>query len=335
MDGNRKRIFFIDFIKALSIIMVIITHSNITGIIRNKYLFQFTIDMAVPFFIIITGYTYTMSLENKKINSTKEWFRFENFSHKLIRLVPAFVFALLIEIIYAIHLGYDLKRIAVDIIKTGAYGQGGYYFWILLQILIVFPFMINLLKKDYISGTITIISIHLLSELLIHHFNVNILIYRLLFVRYIIFIWLGITLFYYKDKIKLRHVWLPAFWSFLFIYSISFLGYQVRLFTYWTGTSLPTAFYPFLFIFLLQKIDNLKINKKVENIIVIIGRASYHVYLVQMVYYFSPISNTLITKIGLLKAISINIIICIVIGVMYYALENIILYRIKNIRYSN
>ena len=185
--------------------------------------------------------------------------------------------------------------------------------------------MICILKKDYLSGSIAIISVHLLSEILIHYFNVEILIYRLLFIRYIIYVWLGITFYYFKEKIKLNHVLLLGIWSFMYIYSISYLGYKVKLFTYWTGTSLPVAFYPFLLIYLFKKVDKLKINDRLKNTVIIIGKASYHIYLVQMFYYFMPISNSLIAKFGLKATLFFNELICITIGIAFYKIESIII----------
>ena len=51
-----KRNQFIDVLKGICIIFVIITHYNWSNAARLKYFFPFWIDMAVPIFMIISGY---------------------------------------------------------------------------------------------------------------------------------------------------------------------------------------------------------------------------------------------------------------------------------------
>lgn len=65
---EEKRNTFLDIIKAFCILFVIITHDTISEETRQRFLFNFWIDMAVPLFMIISGYVYAASFERNKIS---------------------------------------------------------------------------------------------------------------------------------------------------------------------------------------------------------------------------------------------------------------------------
>lgn len=62
-EGKLSRNGFLDIIKAFCILFVIITHDSISDSFRLKTLFPFWINMAVPMFMIISGYVYAISFE--------------------------------------------------------------------------------------------------------------------------------------------------------------------------------------------------------------------------------------------------------------------------------
>lgn len=63
-----KRNKQLDIIKGICIIFVIVTHFAWTTNERLKYGFPFWIDMAVPIFMVITGYVSAASYEKKKLS---------------------------------------------------------------------------------------------------------------------------------------------------------------------------------------------------------------------------------------------------------------------------
>jgi len=65
---SRSRNFSIDLLKTISILFVVITHFAYPSDFRQKLLFPFYIDMAVPIFMIISGYNYYNSCESKNQN---------------------------------------------------------------------------------------------------------------------------------------------------------------------------------------------------------------------------------------------------------------------------
>lgn len=87
---------------------------------------------------------------------------------------------------------------------------------------------------------------------------------------------------------------------------------------YWKIVSAPMMFYALFFIIIFLKYFNKKNGKLLEKIIILISKASYHIFLVQMVYF------------GILKLkfynngldYLIDIFICISIGILYFFLES-------------
>ena len=66
---TQKRNHFVDVLKGICIIFVIFTHASWTDEQRVKLLFPFWIDMAVPFFMLVSGYVYTKSFQKNGIET--------------------------------------------------------------------------------------------------------------------------------------------------------------------------------------------------------------------------------------------------------------------------
>ena len=63
--GKQSRLNYLDFYKGICIIFIIITHYSWNDNERLHYLFPFWIDMAVPVFMVITGYVTSLSFQNR------------------------------------------------------------------------------------------------------------------------------------------------------------------------------------------------------------------------------------------------------------------------------
>ncbi|MBQ4373752.1 MAG: hypothetical protein II785_06565, partial [Lachnospiraceae bacterium] len=59
----RKRIYFLDYMKAICVLMVIITHIDWAN--KNRMIFLLVINMAVPIFMIISGFNFDMSYHRR------------------------------------------------------------------------------------------------------------------------------------------------------------------------------------------------------------------------------------------------------------------------------
>ena len=62
-EGKKQRIEFLDYLKAVCVIMVIITHYGWED--KTSPFFTMLINMAVPVFMIVSGYNFAMSNRKK------------------------------------------------------------------------------------------------------------------------------------------------------------------------------------------------------------------------------------------------------------------------------
>jgi surface polysaccharide O-acyltransferase-like enzyme len=328
---QNSRIFAFDYLKALCILFVIITHLAVTDVLRKDFLYPFWIDMAVPIFMIISGYVYSLSCEKRHISSINNWFTYKNFKPKFMRILNPFFITYFIEVVifyvYYTHTNTEFTPIQYLIIFiTGGWGPGSYYVPVLIQLLLLFPLLYFLFKKSPLYGALTIICAQIVLEIIIHGLSISVDIYRLLFFRYMIFILFGMILYYYKDRIRPIHLCLSFVVGGGFILATNYLGYTPILFTYWTTTSLPTAFYTFVMVFLFLRIfecdavKKIHIPEEISNTFCLLGRASFHIYLTQMVYYatiYTVVRNLLPLPLELI----ISIIVCCAAGVVFYCFE--------------
>lgn len=58
-EQGKQRIDFLDYLKAICVIMVIITHYDWAN--KSSPVFTMLINMAVPVFMIVSGYNFAMS----------------------------------------------------------------------------------------------------------------------------------------------------------------------------------------------------------------------------------------------------------------------------------
>lgn len=92
----------LDFFKGVAIIFVVIGHCNWTYEQRMKFGFPFWIDMAVPIFMIISGYVYAKSYERRHIETIEEAWAPNNTLDKFIRFTVPYVISYIIEILIRI-----------------------------------------------------------------------------------------------------------------------------------------------------------------------------------------------------------------------------------------
>lgn len=222
--GKIENIKGIDYVKAFAILSVLILHLYLPEEIDRKYFLHLYTLVGVPIFMIVSGHNYTLSFEcNNKV-----WFSKNNLSKKLKRIVLPYIYILLLELILIFKLEkferYRSKEALISIfLISGGNGPGGYYSPTVIQIiliyfplLLIFNIYLNKIIKKYkafISLFIVII-IEAIYEICINYLGREydeILIqeiYRIVALRHIVFLQLGIILYYNKKIIleKLKYI---------------------------------------------------------------------------------------------------------------------------------
>ena len=336
--NKKKDIKEINYIKAFAMFSVLILHLSIPEEYSKKYILSLYTVIGVPIFMIITGHNYMLSYEKSNVY-LKKWFDWENLYKKLKRVLFPYIYIILAEIIVVFikndFLEYrSIKSILFFCIKGGT-GPGSFYGPTLIQIILFyFPILlffniciIRTNKERYraIYSLIIVFIFEFLYEIFINYMKdiySEILvqqIYRMIAMRHIVFLQVGIILYYYKEKIFKNFIKIIPFSivGAIYIYMVDCKGYILFPYYYWKEVATPMVFYALFFIVIILKyLKNIDKNF-FESIINTIGKASYHIFLIQMLYF------------GMLRIVIFNngldyildLAICVSIGIMYYYIE--------------
>ncbi len=251
-------------------------------------LFTLTIDKAVPIFMILSGYVYSISAKNK---SLKELYSFPIMKKKFIRFtVPmAITFMLYLSLMWIG--GKPLTLFGVfKAVAIGDYGMGAYYYNLMIEFIFLAPILHRILKRFDTNGVILIGMLNFIYEVLSSAYGLHVALYRVIILRYLFAISLGMYIGKYRER-KISPVVLVTMMVAGAIYILLpyVWEYSYRIFTYdpWGRTSMVSVLYAFPIIYIF--LDGCKdytsktiFGKTVERI----GRASYHIMYVQMIYYF-------------------------------------------------
>ena len=321
-----KRNQFLDVAKGVCILMVVITHYSWSKQERINYFFPYWISMAVPIFMIITGYVSTASYERKGIHHFGETYEPVGLLKKYIRYsVPFFItFGIQIILEHLLYHNVTLDRITEYVFKGGFGKYGTYYYPILLQMIVLFPIIYYTIKK-FKGGLIYCFFFNIAFEVIQNLIEMKRTDYRLLVFRYIYIISFGCYL-YLRGQKKIKK-WYP----FLFIIGVSYImlisytSYKPQLFTYWKNTSALATMYVIPIFGFLMEYYNKKSELFEKNIITktlaFIGTASYNIFFIQILYYnyFNKMVGKFISH-DIIHVL-INLILCLIFGIGFYYLE--------------
>ncbi|ALV22772.1 MULTISPECIES: acyltransferase family protein [Carnobacterium] len=313
MGYNRN----IDIIKGLAILFVILIHSFFDQTLLSIG-GPFYIHQAVPLFLIITGYNHTMSYERNGQQTLAELYQPNLLLKKLSRILLPAVVAYIFQFIIAPFIGREAN---VFFYLAGRGGYGGYFVSIMIQIVFFLPFLFYLAKKNHQLMLVLSFTFNLVFELASDFFNLPPFLYRLLFFRYLFAISLGIWYFFVqKDEKSLKFIKIGALLSIPYLILVHYFNYEVPLYSFgtaWKGQDPLTFFYPlYLFHLGLTYLPKLKWNRVYEGLAQL-GKKSYHIFIVQMVYFW--MSASFINKTEWL--FPLDLLVCITIGIGYYHLE--------------
>ena len=199
----------------------------------------------------------------------------------------------------------------------GGPGPGGYYYPIMIQFIFLFPIVYFIIKQKGKQGLYICFGMNAIYDILANIYSMNEGCYRLLVFRYILVIAVGCYIAIGKESIRKRTIVICFILGVTFIVATCYGGYNPLVIKYWPKTSFIACLYIIPIIwYCINHGGGLKFSP-----LELLGKASYNIFLVQMVWYFltpSIISNYIKnTEIELL----INIIVCVVCGVIFFAIE--------------
>lgn len=265
-DNADNRLHSVDLLKGVLIIFVIITHITWSDSDRLYFLFPFWIDMAVPGFMIISGFVYTKSLRKRHIICLNEIFTFQYIVKNLIRYTIPFLIVFIIEETVFISLSLVQHNFFETISQflRGGYGPGSYYFPIMVQFIFVFPFIFVLIQRLRFKGLALCGVINFCYEITKTLCFMNEAIYRLLIFRYLFVVAFGCYLAsdFYKRNIPLYIISFIV--GFIYIIGCKYIDYTPIFTNYWSGTCFWASLYiiPFVSFFIRSQLKNVRVGRK-------------------------------------------------------------------------
>ncbi len=321
---EENRLYQIDFIKALAIIAVIMLHS-IPGDKLLTIFSPFHIWHAVPIFMVIAGITSTLSnTKHTSIFRLSDEYSIRKLSKYSKRLLIPFTTIWLVEIsIMVAFKGITLSQI-LKYYFVGGIGPGSYFTPIFVQHLLLFPIIMWLFDtfSDHRNLILFLIfAFSIFTEWLCIQANIPNPLYRLLYVRYIFAVAIGV--FMAKYGLQLPVLFLSLFAA-VYIAMVSYLNINIDvIYPSWRFQHAPAYFYTALIIIVLWKIY--PFFKRVGMSLNYIGRASYHIFLFQMLYFWVLSCRLLDIVHNPFIWLIMNIFICISMGCLFFKIEQLII----------
>ncbi len=312
---------FIDFLKAYSIICVVIAHI-LPAEIYMYILFQVWGDMQVPMFVLIQVFhAYKKGLKPKL-----------NWSSILKRIILPFVAIQAVIIGFKALVGGGI--LWTSFITGGGFGPGSYYIWIYLQIsfllVLLWPWF-RRLSLNQALGFFLIISVGF--EYIFSVIDCPDWLYRLLCVRYLFLIPLGMIWIEKGVELNWKTI-VPSVLSIIAVLFFVFTKYDLEPFFYNTGWAthrwICYFYIPYLLTYGLYIVwERTKVSPFVEQTTKWLATRSYEIFLAQMAVlvclsydYFECISNHLIRFVAwALLAFALSLIMG---GVLYWFRKSII-----------
>ncbi len=320
-----KRNTIVDVIKGVLIVFVLFTHYAWMERQRNYFFFPYIIDMAVPVFLLLSGYLGALSFKRRKVETLSEAYTCKNIGHKVIRYTIPFLIVVIWQIVDP-NVIIDQKGFFNKLrwVLNGTIGQGSYFYPVLIQLVFVFPVLYFLIKRKGRRGLLVCLIINAIFEILKWSYLMNLECYRLLVFRYVFVIAAGIYASEY-DMSVLQSIVMTVIGG-VFIGLTRYEIYTPRIITFWTGTSFIAVMWIVpITIWIIRKIRFR--FPPLEGF----GKASYNIFLVQMVYYRSY-RVKLIPRIKPWKLeLLVGMLICLVVGYVFYRIESVITKNIEKI----
>ncbi len=322
----KKRIELIDYLKAVCVLMVIVTHYEWSD--KTSPFFTMLINMAVPVFMILSGYNFAMSNRKKTDGKLRQMYGWSMVKPKLVRFLVPFFTVCVIEIALLIVEGKYIDPARIFLL--GAYGPGSYYVPVMLQLLVVFPIIYFLVDRNAGLGIGIAAAANLMFEVAVVLTEMDVYYYRLCIGRYLLLIAFGCYLYLHPEQ-RLRWYQMLLMFAAGFVYivyalqmeqEVALFGDDFVLFDYWSTTAMPVAFYIFpIVVLLFRRFYHSEIPGCLGRMLIWMGKASYHIFLVQMVYYHFELGGKIMSADWWI-AVPYNIFICVPVGLAFYELDS-------------
>lgn len=329
---NRARLNHLDVYKGIAILFVIVTHYGWTSQQRLQLLFPFWIDMAVPMFMVITGFVSAYSFQ-KRNQDLKVAYNPREILCKWLRFVIPYSAVYMVQYVVGTLLAKESFSLTTMIkgFLVGGSGPGGYYTPVMIQVVIIIPIIYHVIKKFKTKGLCLCFIANVLFEIVKTLIYMEPGIYRLCSLRYVFILSYGCYLYILQtEKSITGKLWyyIAGCLGVAYIVIFEYTNVKPMITDQWTTTSVFAVFFIVPLMMHLIQLDGVH-NRVLE----LLGKASFNIFLMQMLYYWGLVRKVYAYVPNTVLRLGVNVLICCVLGVVFYKIENPITRRIiKRIR---
>ncbi len=286
----------IDIAKGMAIVAVLLLHSLPKATLINSYAI-YHIWQAVPVFMVIMGLNLGLSSSGKQVEFkdlyTRNYFR-KKASRILQPFLLIFILSLVLGLLWLAVTGENKFTFSqytlVGVLPLS--GRGNYFITLLLQSVLLLPLIGYWLNKKPIFTSIVLILAEVAFLLLsknIRFFDTEDYLYDAAFPRYFSAIALGYwlsKLIKHKSLPQLILLFLLAIVSMVYLYLQVYQNIRLPyLRAEWQTQNLLAFAYAGLLILLIFWLFPNKSENKLLQLLGVLGKASYHIFLVQVIYF--------------------------------------------------
>lgn len=292
----RKHFQQIDIIKGLAIIAVLLLHSVTREQLMSSYA-TFHIWQAVPVFMVLMGLNLGLSYSSKTLHF-RQLYTAHYFSRKAMRIV----LPLLVMYIIALLAGYSWQQLFERDVYTLGWknligvlpvsGKGNYFITLLLQSLLLLPLIGYTFNRWPVATSVALVLVETAFQLVaaqLSYFDQDSYLYDAAFFRYLSAVALGLWIARIMDRPLGRYGWpvvALGLASGLYLYLLQYQ--QLRLLPFresWQSQVMLTFPYAALLIYFGIKAFPQQSGFVVWRALAYVGQASYHIFLVQVLYF--------------------------------------------------
>ena len=311
-EDMRQRNYNIDVLKGLAILSVILLHT-LPWSIRFRVGAPYHIWQAVPIFMVLVGYNFAKSAQVKGRESLGQLYQGKLIWRRLVKIIQPFVLVMLVRLVLELVLyqRLDLANFLTDLF-LGDIDFGGYYIPIMVQSIFLNPILYWLIRQNTKQNTLLLLVLSFGLDWGLNLVGLPGGLYRILIVRYLFAIVLGMWLALAEERVQLKWLLALAGLSLIYITGVYYFDLTTPLETYWQAQHGPAYFWTLLLVFLGLHAYQAKSDHWLGRPLIWLGQTSYPIFLSQMLYFWLMSQLTSPSNLGL--SLIFNLIICVFLG---------------------
>jgi peptidoglycan/LPS O-acetylase OafA/YrhL len=321
--ASRGRVRQIDVLKGLAIIGVMVQHAFSSSFLQHSWEILYA-GQAVPIFFVIMGLNAAQSMARRRVHFLADLYDSDYVKGRLRRLVSPIGWIWPVALIVAVFVGaVHIGPLVLVGVLPIASAPGNYFVTIMLEFAVLFPAVFWYFNRAPVATTLVVVAADVGFELLAPHVHAlgaagpaHGYIYEAAIVKYGLAILAGVWL----SRVELSERGFAVL-TLLALGGVVYLvvlhqdpnGFTWLVSSFSRTTNFISVFYAVWLTYVGIRLIPPKSPRPVYRALEKLGRASYHVFLVQIVWFGA------ITTRSWPMAI-IGIIACSLIGYVFYAL---------------